>query len=129
MATSTLATGMKSLEFEISVEDSVNNDMILYSAELIPAPWFIDGLKNTWAISRSWRINYTWLWFKDELSWRKRKQYSPNNEKTFRFDLCRNVPKCLVLWKKNVTLNPTVGLDWKFTKSLANILLDVRLKF
>jgi hypothetical protein len=33
MATSTLATGMK-----ISVEDSVNNDMILYSAELIPAP-------------------------------------------------------------------------------------------
>jgi hypothetical protein len=38
MATSTLATGMTSLEFEISVEDSVNNDMILYSAELIPAP-------------------------------------------------------------------------------------------
>jgi len=54
MATSTLATGMKSLEFEISVKDSVNNDMILYSAELIPAPWFIDGLKNTWAIS--WKI-------------------------------------------------------------------------
>lgn len=45
MAT-TLVTGLESLESKISIEDSIDNDLIPHNAKLIRTPWFIDWVKE-----------------------------------------------------------------------------------
>jgi hypothetical protein len=98
MTNLTLAFWMESLESEFSIEDLVDKDLIPHNVELIPAPWFIDWVKeyvndfvkdNDISIIPIGDLRMNHLEDKGH-SWSRQ-------WKIIRFGLYRNVPNYLVL--------------------------------